>query len=256
MSKPSNDPETLEQPDLVRLFGVVTRACPSVRWTDSGGEHEFIVESNRAVIGSGGGVDVQLADPLVSRLHAEFELGDNGLWVTDLGSKNGSYVNGVRVRGARIPPNGVVQLGSTELRVHYGAPPMPVDVWPEEGFGQLVGKSVLMRELFAKLARIAKLDDGVLIQGETGTGKELVARAIHDHSPRAQAPFAVVDCAALPGNLLEVELFGHARGAFTGASDAREGTIEAAAGGTVLLDEIGELPLELQPKLLRVIESH
>ncbi len=112
-----------------------------------------------------------------------------------------------------------------------------------------------MRELFARLARVARSDATVLIQGETGTGKELAAQAIHDASPRAGEPFVIIDCGALPESLLEAELFGHAKGAFTGAVEARAGAIEAADGGTVFLDEIGELPLDMQPKLLRVLES-
>ena len=120
----------------------------------------------------------------------------------------------------------------------------------------MVGASVPMRELFAQLARVAPLEATVLIQGETGTGKELAARAIHDASrARAGEPFVIVDCGALPENLLEAELFGHARGRFTGAAEAAPGAFEAADGGTVFLDEIGELPLSMQPKLLRVLES-
>jgi DNA-binding NtrC family response regulator len=112
-----------------------------------------------------------------------------------------------------------------------------------------------MRRLFATLASLAASDVPVLVQGETGTGKELVARAIHDRSRRSAGPFIVVDCGALSESLLESELFGHVRGAFTGAMASREGAIEAADGGTVFLDEIGELPLEMQPKLLRVLEQ-
>src|SRR6185369_4646801 len=118
------------------------------------------------------------------------------------------------------------------------------------------GQSSAMRELFALLDRIASTDTSVLINGETGTGKELVAKCIHDLSPRREAPLVVVDCAALPENLLEAELFGHTKGAFTGAAQARAGAFEAADGGTVFLDEIGELPISMQPKLLRVLESH
>jgi transcriptional regulator with PAS, ATPase and Fis domain len=138
--------------------------------------------------------------------------------------------------------------------VVYDVERIHVEMWGIE-FGPLVGASAPMRRLFARLSKIAPTDSSVLVSGETGTGKELVARAIHEASPRRHGPFIVVDCAALPESLIEAELFGHARGAFTGAGEAREGAIEAADGGTVLLDEIGELPLQVQPKLLRALES-
>jgi DNA-binding NtrC family response regulator len=131
----------------------------------------------------------------------------------------------------------------------------PVELWKGERFGPMLGCTPVMRELFGRLARMAPTDAAVLVHGETGTGKELVARALHDASPRAGQPFVIVDCGALPENLLEAELFGHAKGAFTGAVGARAGAIEAADGGTVFLDEVGELPIAVQPKLLRVLES-
>ncbi|HSO34701.1 MAG TPA: sigma-54 dependent transcriptional regulator, partial [Labilithrix sp.] len=130
-----------------------------------------------------------------------------------------------------------------------------VPLWPHDRFGPLVARSEIMRELFVRLLQYAESDAPVLVQGETGTGKELVAEAIHEASPRSAQPFVVVDCGALPDTLLESELFGHAKGAFTGALAARAGAFEAANGGTVFLDEIGELPLAMQPKLLRVLES-
>jgi transcriptional regulator with GAF, ATPase, and Fis domain len=129
------------------------------------------------------------------------------------------------------------------------------DLWPGDRFGPLIGRSAPMREIFGTVARVAATDSTVLLHGETGTGKEVVARAVHEASPRAGGAFVIIDCGALPETLLDSELFGHARGAFTGAQVARAGAIETAAGGTVFLDEIGELPLALQPKLLRVIES-
>jgi len=131
----------------------------------------------------------------------------------------------------------------------------PVELWPFDRFGPLLGRSVAMRELFGRIARVAPTDAAVLIQGETGTGKELVARAIHEASPRASGPFVVVDLAAMPETLLESELFGHRKGAFTGAEANRAGAAEQAVGGTVFLDEIGELPLAVQPKLLRLLET-
>jgi transcriptional regulator with GAF, ATPase, and Fis domain len=139
--------------------------------------------------------------------------------------------------------------------LRYPSNPAPIELWPESRFGGLIGGSVPMRELFAQMARVARTDAPVLILGETGTGKELAARAIHDASPRTAGPFVIVDCAALADNLIEGELFGHTRGAFTGAVAARAGSFEAASGGTIFLDEIGELPLAVQPKLLRALES-
>src|SRR5262249_34746531 len=122
-------------------------------------------------------------------------------------------------------------------------------------FENLIGRSVPMRELFALLARVAPSDASVLIQGETGTGKELVAHAIHERSLRKGRPFVVFACGAVPATLIESELFGHERGAFTGAVAARAGVFERADGGTIFLDELGELALELQPKLLRALET-
>jgi DNA-binding NtrC family response regulator len=206
-------------------------------------------------MGSAQGVDVVIADPAVSRLHLELEARDDGVWARDLGSRNGTFIEGVLVQSARVPDGGKLQVGSTTLVVSYAPSPTPVDLWATERFGPLLGRSVAMRELFARLAKIAPTDSTVLVQGETGTGKELVAEALHQASARASQPFVIVDCGALPENLLEAELFGHAKGAYTGAASARAGAIETADGGTVFLDEIGELPLSMQPKLLRAIES-
>jgi transcriptional regulator with GAF, ATPase, and Fis domain len=154
-----------------------------------------------------------------------------------------------------VPDGAKIQLGSTVIALDASPVTADVPLWPEPRFGALVGQSVVMRELFATLARVAATDATALIFGETGTGKERVAQAIHDASARASAPFVIVDCAALPEQLLQSELFGHAKGAFTGAAAARPGAIESADGGTVFLDEIGELPLAMQPALLRVLES-
>jgi transcriptional regulator with GAF, ATPase, and Fis domain len=230
------------------------RVTPTLVWTDKSGAHRFTLEA-RATIGSAEGVDVLVADPSVSRLHAEVELRADGLVaVRDLGSRNGTFVDRVRIDAAYVPPGGVMRVGRTAITVEVGQRTR-VALWAEESFGPLVGRSAAMRELFARLSKVAATDVTVLLVGETGTGKELAARGIHDASKRASGPFVVVDCAALPENLLESELFGHARGAFTGAVAARAGALEIADGGTVFLDEIGELPLPLQPKLLRAIEA-
>ena len=233
----------------------IFRSTPQAQWSDSAGTHSMLIEG-RVFVGSAPGSGIVVQDPTVSRLHAEFEAREDGLWVRDLGSRNGTFVDGLQVTGARVPDKGKVRLGSSEFTIDYDAQRrQPVEIWPSDTFARLVGTSVPMRELFATLSRIAPMEASVLIHGETGTGKDLIARAIHEASPRANKPFIVVDCAALPENLLDAELFGHTRGAFTGAVGARTGAIEAANGGTVFLDEIGDLPVPMQPKLLRVLES-
>jgi two-component system, NtrC family, response regulator GlrR len=231
------------------------RRAPIIAWSEPAGQTREKQLLERIVVGTAPSADVVLTDRAVSRLHAELDPRDDGLWVRDLGSRNGTFVEGIRVISANIPNGAKLQLGRTEIAIRYAEEPSPVVLWPSAHFGGLIGASVVMRELFAKLSRIAQSSAPVLIEGETGTGKELAAKAIHDASPRASGPFVVIDCAALPETLLEAELFGHAKGAFTGALTARIGAIEEAEGGTVFLDEIGELPLSMQPKLLRVLES-
>jgi two-component system, NtrC family, response regulator GlrR len=249
----STEPPKSSEPTVEHGETVVGRR-PRLSWRDPDGEHQATVEE-RTVVGSAPGVDVVVSDRTVSRLHAELEPREDGLWARDLGSRNGTFVNGVRVERARIPQGGTLRLGSTAIEVTYDRQPIAVELWPQPQFGPLLGRSSVMRRLFARLDKIARTDSSVLVVGETGTGKELVARAIHEASPRKDGPLVVVDCAALPESLIEAELFGHSKGAFTGAGDAREGAIESADGGTVFLDEVGELPLAVQPKLLRVLES-
>ncbi len=226
----------------------------TARWSDVTGAHELHFEGN-ALVGSGEGASLRVeGDRLASRVHAHLEIRPDGVWVRDLGSRNGTFVDTLRVAEARLPEVGAFTVGATRVSVEVSSETRPV--WPTDRFGPLVGASPAMRELFMRLSRIAAADAPVLVQGETGTGKELVARAIHETGPRARRPFVVVDCGALPGNLLESELFGHARGAFTGAVSSHLGAVEVAAEGTIFLDEIGELPIDLQPKLLRALESN
>ena len=232
-----------------------TRAVPRLEWSEAG-ESRMATIDRRCVLGSAPHCDVIIADPTVSRVHAEIEPRDEGIWIRDLNSRNGTYVEGVRVESACVQHGFTIRVGSTDVLVNYqNAEAKPIEAWPSERFGPLVGQSQIMRELFATLARLSPLECCIMIQGETGTGKELVARAIHLASIRSGGPFVVVDCAALSESLIEAELFGHAKGAFTGAHAMRVGAIEAADGGTVFLDEIGELPIGMQPKLLRVLES-
>jgi len=232
----------------------LVRSQPELTWTDEAGPHRHLV-AGRTTLGSAPGTQVRIADREVSRLHAELEPTERGTWVRDLGSRNGTHVGNLLVTAALVPDGAQIRVGGTELVLRYPPQPSPIELWPEDRFGGLIGTSPAMRELFAQMARVSVSDAPVLILGETGTGKELAARAIHDASARAAGPFVIIDCAALSASLIEGELFGHARGAFTGALAARAGAFEAASGGTVFLDEIGELSPPMQPKLLRVLES-
>jgi transcriptional regulator with GAF, ATPase, and Fis domain len=205
-------------------------------------------------VGTGSGQQLRLTDRCVSRHHCTIRVGEQGLVVEDLGSTNGTFVGGHRVTSAVIAPGDTLTLGETVLAVELMGDTVSEVLSPQDRFGRVLGRSVAMRRLFAILERVATSDANILIEGETGTGKSALAEAVHEASRRAGKPFVVVDCGALPGNLLESELFGHERGAFTGAVETRIGLFESAGGGTVLLDEIGELPLDLQPKLLRALE--
>ena len=252
MSSKSAAGTTLTTP--TRGLGHLLRKEILLTWTDDDGEHQTNLQE-AAVIGSASDCAVRLADCTVSRLHAEIAWRPGGPWIRDLGSRNGTRINGVQIEAAAVPDACTVSLGETDLTIRFSASARKVILWPDEHFGALRGRSDAMRELFVRMARTARTDSTVLIVGETGTGKELVAQSIHDASQRAGGPFITVDCTSVPENLFESELFGHARGAFTGATNAREGAIEAASGGTLFLDEIGELPSSMQPKLLRALEQ-
>ena len=199
--------------------------------------------------------DLVLGDDTVSRHHCELSRASDGVHVRDLGSTNGTRVQGARVTEAVIQPGTVLKVGEVEIVLRPAV--RNVEVMPSDKtwFGAAIGRSLAMRSIFGVLERIAPTDATVLLDGETGTGKDVLARAIWTESERPQGPFVVVDCGAISYSLLESELFGHERGAFTGAVAARQGAFELADNGTVFLDEIGELPLDVQPKLLRVLET-
>jgi transcriptional regulator with PAS, ATPase and Fis domain len=213
------------------------------------------------VIGAHESCDLVLADETVSRFHCELRPdgsggsgGSGGVVVRDLDSRNGTVLQGVQVLAARLESGSVLRLGESEVRFERGVDKVKLALSPNDRFELLVGRSTAMRRLFAVLEPAAASDATVLLVGETGTGKEAAAESIHRASARRDQPFVVVDCGAIPPDLLESELFGHERGAFTGAVARREGAFEAAAGGTIFLDEIGELGAALQPKLLRALE--
>ena len=210
--------------------------------------------SPRVVIGTHATASLVLTDPTASRFHCEIELDEHRVRVHDLGSSNGTLLDGVRVERAIVGAGNVLTLGRTQIRVDFGGDRARVPLSDRHRFGTLVGESMAMRATFAMLERAADTDATVLLEGETGTGKEAAAESIHLESARRDRPFIVVDCGAIPPDLLESELFGHDRGAFTGAVSSREGAFEAADGGTIFLDEIGELEPDMQPKLLRALE--
>ncbi len=209
----------------------------------------------RALIGQSEVCDLILSDRRVSRRHIAVELTGDSLRVIDLGSSNGTFVAGLRVVEILLRGGEDVVIGDTTLHVaRVDVSPDSSAVSPRTSFGRLIGSSPAMRALYPFCERLAQTDVTVLIEGETGTGKEMLAESLHEAGPRANGPFVVFDCTTVAPNLLESELFGHERGAFTGAATSRAGLFEQADGGTLLIDEIGDLDLTLQPKLLRAIE--
>jgi len=199
--------------------------------------------------------DLVVKDPTVSRFHCEVRVDEGRLRVRDLDSRNGSVVDGVPAVDAFLRDGSRLRLGRVVVGVSIGEESARVRLSERSEFGDLVGASPAMRACFALMERAAESDVTLLLEGETGTGKSIAAEAIHRAGARGGGPFVVVDCGAIPAPLLESELFGHEKGAFTGAIERRKGAFEEADGGTIFLDEIGELPLELQPKLLRVLEQ-
>ncbi|AKU97482.1 Type IV fimbriae expression regulatory protein PilR [Labilithrix luteola] len=199
--------------------------------------------------------DLVLPDSTVSRHHFSVERTADGIRVVDAGSTNGLRVGGAAIKEAIVTPGTLLEAGDVQLLVGVEARDAVLPPSPNDTFGLARGTSQGMRRIFTVLERIAKTPASILLVGETGTGKDILARSIHAKSTREGGPFEVVDCGAIAGTLIESELFGHERGAFTGAVSARTGAFERAAGGTLFLDELGELPLELQPKLLRVLEA-
>ena len=206
------------------------------------------------VVGAHASCELVLDDPQVSRKHAELSVVPEGIRIKDLGSTNGTWYQGTKIGELVVLAGATVTFGATPVRIAASdAPSLPPS--DRDHFGEMAGHSLAMRELFAVLEMVSPTDATVLIEGESGTGKELTARAIHEASPRAGGPFVVVDCSALAESLIDSHLFGHVKGAFTGAERDRKGAFVEASGGTLFLDELGELPLSAQAKLLRVLEA-
>ena len=204
-------------------------------------------------IGTAPGNVLELTDPTVSGYHLELSRCDAGVCVTDLGSTNGTQVGDVRIMQGRIQPGTTITLGRTSLRVSEGAGSV-VEFLEADELSDLRGRTPAMRRLMAQVVRVARTPVPVLLVGDSGTGKEVVARELHRYSDRADKPFVTVDCGTLSANLAASELFGHERGSFTGAERQHLGAFERANGGTLFLDEIGELSKELQPQLLGALE--
>lgn len=211
--------------------------------------------SDSAILGAGEESALKVEDPTVSRAHARITKMESGALVEDLGSTNGTFYERSQVKEAVVPFGATILLGKASIKILPQENEVMAAPSTVAKFGALVGEDRRMRQMFSLLADVAPTDATVVIEGETGTGKELVASALHDHSPRASKPFVVFDCSAVPHDLVESALFGHMKGAFTGATQSRQGAFRRAHGGTIFLDEIGELPLDLQPKLLRALES-
>ena len=206
-------------------------------------------------IGTDDSNHLTLSDPTVSGHHCEIRVTERGLLLRDLESTNGTLISDLAIESAYLQGDVTIKLGDSSLRVESLDDRVRELLRPGDCFDTILGASPSMRRLFAIIERIAPSESTVLLEGETGTGKTLIAETLHEHSLRSSGPFVVVDCGAIPPTLIESELFGHEKGAFTGAHMARDGAFVSAAGGTIFLDEIGELPLSMQPKLLRALEE-
>jgi DNA-binding NtrC family response regulator len=227
-----------------------------VEVVDGPDKGRFVVGGDVVSVGTARDNALPVADFTVSRYHLDVSVKPGGILVTDLGSTNGTYIGAVRIERAIVPPGTLLRLGGTTIRFDDAVRrtvPAPAADAPRELAGMIAVSPQLLR-LFADIERIAATPSSVLIVGESGTGKERVAQALHARSPRAGSPLVTIDCGALSSSLLASELFGHERGAFTGADRQHKGAFERAEDGTVFLDEIGELPGADQSALLGVLE--
>ena len=257
----SDIPPTQDEMTTVASMALVVSPLPTGTYTltvvdgpDVGMRFAFDgTQPSPVLVGQGPICDFRLTDHQVSRRHLQLEHIGKRLRITDLQSKNGTFVDGVAIVEAFLCGGEFIRIGATAVEVQH-QPGAPITLPLATSFGRYLGASTEIRRLYPLLERIAQSEVPVVIEGETGTGKEVLAEALHERGPRASMPFVVFDCTAVPSNLVESELFGHERGAFTGAHTARQGVFEQAHGGTLLIDEIGDLDISLQPKLLRAID--
>jgi two-component system response regulator GlrR len=215
----------------------------------------FSLKEGTCTVGSSPSCDLVLAERTVSRKHVTLEICPEGVIVTDEGSRNGTFYLGHRIERMTLALGSSIQVGAATLTFSADTDALAGLVLAEESFRGMWGVSFAMRRVFAMLARLEGSLVPVLVLGESGVGKELIAKAIHEGSRPESAPLVAVNCAAIPPDLIASELFGHKRGAFTGAVESRKGAFEVAHGGTLFLDEIGEMPLSMQPVLLRALET-
>ncbi len=245
--------------EVLRGSGPATRLNPSALklFVASGPDKgkSIALAGRPIIVGTGGDVDLELTERSVSRRHAEAVISGEYVVVKDLGSTNGTYYRDARVGEVYVPLGGEISFGKVKVKVVPEEVALENKPHESDRLGGLIGGDLRMREIFSLIEDIATSDVTVVIEGETGTGKELVAKAIHERSGRASKPLVVFDCTNQPKDLIESALFGHVKGAFTGATSERAGAFERANGGTIFLDELGEFSLDLQPKLLRVLES-
>lgn len=213
--------------------------------------------SSSTTVGKGPDNDLSIPDATVSRQHFVIVRDGSNYTLRDLGSTNGTFLEETQIREAFLKPGARIKAGEVLMRFQPVAAAVELDEAPEETstFGALVSRSPRNKEIFGLLRKVSPSDATILLIGETGTGKTATAKAIHESSARKSGPFVVVDCGAISKSLIESELFGHERGAFTGATQARKGAMEVCAGGTLFIDELDDLPLEVQPKLLRALDE-
>ncbi|MGN6108484.1 MAG: sigma 54-interacting transcriptional regulator, partial [Kofleriaceae bacterium] len=220
---------------------------------DQGKDH--MLDEGTTMVGTHADNDLVLTDATVSRYHLEIRVRRDGIEVRDLDTTNGTKHGGAKIGQVVLTGPARLRLGKhTEVDVEPVDTSLALEDWPGDRFGDVLGATAPMKRLFALLGKAAPTEATIMLLGETGTGKEAIAEAVHQNSRRSRGPFVVVDCGSIPHELIASELFGHAKGSFTGAGADKQGLIEAANKGTLFLDEIGELALDLQPQLLRVLD--